>query len=43
MGAFSSVSGGSILSAFLIDRLVRSNRSLRQKFTDWQREVAEGS
>ena len=41
IAAVSSVSGGSILNAFLIDRLVAMGRSLGDGFSDWQREVAD--
>lgn len=39
--AISSVSGGSIFSAFLATRLHQLGRSLSQGFADWQAEVAE--
>jgi NTE family protein len=39
--AISSVSGGSILSAFLATRLHQLGRSLSQGFADWHTEVAE--
>jgi NTE family protein len=39
--AISSVSGGSIFSAFLATRLHQLGRSLSQGFDDWQAEVAQ--
>ncbi|MGE5230469.1 MAG: patatin-like phospholipase family protein, partial [Deltaproteobacteria bacterium] len=41
VSAISSVSGGSIFSAFLATRLARSGRPLAEGIPDWQHEVAD--
>jgi NTE family protein len=41
VAAISSVSGGSIISAFLASRLYDLGRNLSQGFGDWQRDVAD--
>ena len=41
VSAISSVSGGSIFSAFLATRLARTGRSLAEGIADWQREIAD--
>jgi len=38
--AISSVSGGSIVAAFLADRVARSGKSFAEGFSDWQSQVS---